>query len=160
MNFAEVAKSRSNCLRRNVGAVLVKDNHIIATGYNGTPVQVRNCTEGGCDRCLNTKSYPVGRDYDLCLCVHSEANTILQSARLGNAVEDGRIYTTLQPCLTCLKECINAGISGVIYLESWTVPLEQKEAYDRMTKMLDIFKQYCPPVSPEINIRHAISTQV
>ena len=159
MNFAQVARTRANCLRRNVGAVLVKDNHLIATGYNGTSRGVLNCTEGGCTRCFRTDEYQPGEAYDLCVCVHGEENTLLQAARFGSATEGTIMYTTLQPCLSCLKSAINAGVSGIIYADKFVIPIQQRDDYNRMTRVLSVFKEYVAPEVEETGVRHKITTQ-
>ncbi len=113
MEIATVVAKRSNCSRRHVAAVIVKDNHILSTGYNGTPYKVKNCFEGGCPRCSGKA--PSGTSLDECLCVHAEQNAICQAARYGINVSDATIYVTLSPCLTCAKLIINAGIREVVY---------------------------------------------
>jgi len=113
MRMAEDASMRSNCIRRKVGALIVKQRNIISTGYNGTPIGVRNCFEGGCPRCLS--DVEPGQGYDTCICVHAEANAILLAARHGNATEGGVLYTTLRPCFSCLKEALQAGIGEIVY---------------------------------------------
>src|SRR5436305_558367 len=87
MLLAVATRERANCLRRHVGAVLVADQRIIATGYNGTPTGFPNCDEGGCHRCSNPDSYAEGRGYDICICVHAEQNAVLQAAKLGYSVQ-------------------------------------------------------------------------
>ncbi|MBO6167989.1 MAG: dCMP deaminase family protein [Kiritimatiellae bacterium] len=113
MGIAEVVAKRSNCLRRHVGAVVMRDNHILSTGYNGTPRGVRNCFEGGCPRCAGESAS--GTHLDECLCTHAEQNAICQAALYGHALEGGTIYVTISPCLTCAKLIINAGIREVVY---------------------------------------------
>ncbi len=113
MNIAEVAASRSNCVKRKVGAVITIDRRLVATGYNGTPRGVRNCNEGGCPRC--NAFGQSGAGLDTCLCSHAEENAIVQSAYHGVPVRGGTIYTTMSPCLQCTKMIINAGIVAVIY---------------------------------------------
>lgn len=117
MQIAHVVKLRSNCSRRMVASVIVKDKRIIATGYNGTPRGVRNCFEGGCPRCSGT--VPSGGALDECLCSHAEENAITQSAYHGISTKGAVMYVTLNPCLTCAKMIINAGISEVIYDEEY-----------------------------------------
>ena len=113
MEIAEVVSRRSNCLRRSVGAVVMKDNHILSTGYNGTPRGVKNCFAGGCPRCAaTTKS---GAHLEECLCTHAEQNAICQAAYYGNSIAGGTIYITISPCLTCAKLIINSGIKEVVY---------------------------------------------
>ncbi len=113
MNIAEVVATRSNCMRRHVAAVIVKDGRIISTGYNGTPRGIKNCYEGGCERCASTA--PAGTKLGECLCSHGEENAIVQAAYHGIAVKDSKIYTTFSPCLICSKMIINAGIREVVY---------------------------------------------
>ncbi len=120
MNLAQVVKTRGNCLLRQVGVVLVKDKRIIATGYNGTPHGLTNCLDGGCGRCLKKKKQLIkpGEEKGSCLCVHAEANAILQSAYHGVSTKGSIMYSTLSPCLLCAKEMINAGVMEIYYSET------------------------------------------
>ncbi|MBI2641226.1 dCMP deaminase family protein [Candidatus Roizmanbacteria bacterium] len=115
----EVVRHRSNCLRTSVGVVIVKDKHIIATGYNGTPAGTKNCIDGGCKRCLQRSQNILKENErkDLCVCVHSEQNAILQSAYHGVSTKGAMLYSTVAPCLQCAKAIINAGIAMVIFGE-------------------------------------------
>jgi len=113
MDIARMASRRSNCAKRQVAAVLVKDKRIIATGYNGTPRGVKNCNEGGCPRC--TSFGPSGAKLDECLCSHAEENAITQSAYHGVNIKEAILYTTFSPCLMCTKMIINSGIREVVY---------------------------------------------
>jgi dCMP deaminase len=122
MNVAKVVATRSNCSRRQVAAVIVKNDHILSTGYNGTPHGVKNCFEGGCPRCAGHA--PSGKGLDECLCVHAEQNAICQAARYGINVSDSTIYITISPCLTCAKLIINAGIKEVVYGGDYTAFLD------------------------------------
>lgn len=129
MEIAQVVATRSNCSRRHVGAVFVRNRHILATGYNGTPHGVKNCFEGGCPRCAHaTRS---GTQLDECLCVHAEQNAICQAALHGTAIEGATAYITISPCLTCAKLLINAGIKEVVY----------GGEYSFLDTVKDIFKQ-------------------
>ena len=119
MNIAEVVATRSNCIRRHVAAVIVKDGRIISTGYNGTPRGIKNCHEGGCKRCASTA--PAGTKLGECLCSHGEENAIVQAAYHGIAVKDSTIYTTFSPCLICSKMIINAGIREVVYQKRYAL---------------------------------------
>jgi dCMP deaminase len=132
MKIAEDASTRSNCLRRKVGALIVKQRNIISAGYNGTPIGVKNCFEGGCPRCQS--DVEPGQGYDTCICVHAEANAILLAARHGNATEGGVLYTTLRPCFSCLKEAVQAGIREIVFEngESYEGPLE--DAYQMLVR--------------------------
>ncbi|MBI3313764.1 MAG: dephospho-CoA kinase [Candidatus Omnitrophica bacterium] len=113
IGIAKVVALRSNCIKRKVAAVIVKDKRIIATGYNGTPRGVKNCSEGGCPRCNNID--PSGKGLEECLCSHAEENAIVQSAYHGVNIKDSVLYTTFSPCLMCTKMIINAGIKEVVY---------------------------------------------
>ena len=119
MEIAEVAARRSNCCRRQVAAVIVKDERIISTGYNGTPRGIRNCFEGGCPRCASDA--PSGQNLGECLCSHGEENAIVQAAYHGIAVKDSTMYTTFSPCLLCAKMIINAGIIEVVYRQRYSI---------------------------------------
>ncbi|MEI6514391.1 MAG: dCMP deaminase family protein [bacterium] len=113
MNIAGVVATRGNCCRRQVAALIVKDQRIISTGYNGTPRGVRNCCEGGCARCAG--DVPSGMALGECICCHAEENAITQAAYHGIALRGATVYSTLSPCLTCAKMIINAGILEVVY---------------------------------------------
>jgi dCMP deaminase len=113
MKIAQVASMRSNCIKRKVGAVIVRDKRIISTGYNGTPRRTKNCNEGGCPRCNSLASS--GTRLEECLCSHAEENAITQAAYHGTSVKDGTIYTTFAPCLLCSKMIINGGIVEVVF---------------------------------------------
>jgi len=113
MGIARMVASRSNCVKRKVGAVITRERRIISTGYNGTPRGTRNCNEGGCPRC-NSFAHG-GTKLEECLCSHGEENAITQAAYHGVAVRGGTIYTTFSPCLICTKMIINAGLVEVVY---------------------------------------------
>lgn len=113
MSIAKVVASRSNCVKRKVAALIVKDKRIISTGYNGTPRGTRNCSEGGCPRC--NKFSESGKNLEECLCSHGEENAIVQASYHGISIKDSVIYTTFSPCLLCTKMIINAGIKEVVY---------------------------------------------
>ena len=118
MDMAVLTAKRSTCLRRQVGAVIVKDKHIIATGYNGAPRGVPHCDEkGGCLR--QQLNVPSGERHELCRALHAEQNDIIQAATLGQSIEGGTIYVTNQPCVICAKMIINAGISRIVVKEGY-----------------------------------------
>jgi len=120
---AEIAKLRSNCLSRHIGAVIVKDNRQIATGYNGTPAGIKNCFDGGCPRCTARMSGEIkpGESLDRCLCTHAEANAIMQCALFGNAgsTRGATLYTTLAPCIECSKMAISVGITRIVVMADY-----------------------------------------
>jgi dCMP deaminase len=117
---AEIAKLRSNCLTKHVGAVIVKDNRQIATGYNGTPSGIKNCFDGGCPRCISRKKGEVksGEGLDRCLCTHAESNAIMQCALFGNAgsTKGATLYSTFAPCIECSKMAISVGLTRIVVL--------------------------------------------
>ncbi len=113
MQIARIATLRSNCMKRKVAAVIVKDRRIISTGYNGTPRGVKNCNEGGCPRCNSFADS--GTALSDCFCSHAEENAIVQAAYHGISVREATLYTTFSPCLICTKIIINAGIVEVVY---------------------------------------------
>ena len=120
MEIAHVAARRSNCGRRQVAAVIVKDHRIISTGYNGTPRGIKNCYEGGCPRC-NNENIESGASLGECICSHGEENAIVQAAYHGISVKDATLYTTYSPCLLCAKMIINSGIKEVVYHERYSI---------------------------------------
>ena len=122
MRIAMAVRARANCTGNRVGAILVRDRRIIATGYNGTPHRMPNCLDGGCNRCAARDRYSSGKDYDLCICVHAEQNTLLQAARFGIEAEGAELYSTMRPCFGCTKELLQAGIHRVHYLHEWRYP--------------------------------------
>ena len=122
MQIALAVRERANCMGNKVGAVLVVDNRIVSTGYNGTPSKMRNCEDGGCERCANREKYPSGSSYDLCICVHAEQNALLSAARFGVAVAGSTLYCTMRPCFGCTKELLQAGVDTAYYLHNWQHP--------------------------------------
>ena len=113
MEIARVVSTRSTCLRRQVGAIIVKDKHIIATGYNGVPTGLIHCAETGCMR--DKLQIPSGERHELCLGLHAEQNAIIQSAINGVSIAGGTLYSTTQPCVLCSKMLINARIKTIVF---------------------------------------------
>ena len=113
MDIADGVSRGVNCCRSKVPAVVVADHRIISTGYNGTPRGVRNCCDGGCERCAS--NVPSGTDLTTCICCHAEENAITQAAYHGIRLHGAIMYVTISPCLICAKMIINAGIAEVIY---------------------------------------------
>jgi len=113
MEIAKVVAKRSTCLRRKVGALVVKDKRILTTGYNGAPSGLPHCLDIGCLR--EQLKIPSGERQELCRGVHAEQNAIVQAALHGICIAGGTLYTTHQPCITCAKMIINAGIKRVVY---------------------------------------------
>ncbi len=118
MNVAKLVATRSTCLSRHVGAVIVKDKRIIATGYNGAPTGLKHCGEiEGCIR--KNMNIPSGQRHEICRAIHAEQNAIIQAARYGIDIDGAEIYCTVQPCAICAKMIINAGIKTVYIDEGY-----------------------------------------
>lgn len=113
MKIAEFAKERSTCIRRQVGAIIVRDNRILSTGYNGAPSGCSHCTKDGCMR--EKLNIPSGERHEICCAVHAEQNAIAQAAYSGTSVKDATMYITCQPCSICSKLMINAGIKKIVF---------------------------------------------
>ena len=124
MKIAHIVSSRSTCMRRNVGAVIVKDNHILSTGYNGAPKGFNHCSKSGCIR--KEMNVPEGQKHELCRGLHAEQNAIIQAAVFGVSIKEGIIYSTHFPCSVCTKMIVNAEIKEVIYAEYYPDDLSQK----------------------------------
>ncbi len=119
MDIARVTAARSNCLKRKVAALIVRDRRIVSTGYNGTPRGTTNCNEGGCPRCNSMT--PSGTGLAECFCSHAEENAIVQAAYHGIGLTGATIYSTFAPCLLCAKMIINAGIVEVVYNKDYAL---------------------------------------
>jgi dCMP deaminase len=117
IGIAQLVSHRSTCMRRAVGAVLVKDKRILTTGYNGAPGGLKHCEETGCMR--EKMKVPSGERAELCRGLHAEQNAIIQAALHGVPIKGSTIYITNQPCSICVKMMINAGIEKVIYLDGY-----------------------------------------
>jgi dCMP deaminase len=124
LQLATQAASRSTCLRRQVGAVLVRDKRILATGYNGAPRGVSHCLDIGCLR--EQMGIPSGERQELCRAIHAEQNAVIQAAIHGVAIEDATLYTTLHPCVLCAKILINCGVREIHYVEGYPDELSRE----------------------------------
>lgn len=117
MDIANLVARRSTCLRRAVGAVLVKEHRVLATGYNGAPAKIRHCAEVGCLReSMNIES---GQRHELCRGIHAEQNAVIQAAYHGVAIRGASLYCTNLPCAICTKMLINAGLTEICYQEGY-----------------------------------------
>ena len=124
MEITRLVSRRSSCLRRQVGAVLVKDKNILASGYNGVPTGITHCAETGCLRAkLNV---PSGERHELCRGLHAEQNAIIQAAKHGTNIDGATLYSTTMPCIICAKMIINAGIKRVVYEEGYADQLSME----------------------------------
>lgn len=124
MQLARQAATRSTCLRRQVGAVLVRDKRILATGYNGAPRGVSHCLDIGCLR--EQLGIPSGERQELCRAIHAEQNAVIQAAVHGVAIEGATLYTTLHPCVLCAKILINCGVREIHYVEGYPDDLSRE----------------------------------
>ncbi len=134
MGIAFAVREKANCTGRKVGAVLVKENRIISTGYNGTPEGMTNCLDGGCERCRDKETYDSSVGYDVCICVHAEQNALITAARFGNSIEGSVIYSTLRPCFDCSKAMLQAKVYAVYYLHDWSHPIESLQKQYKMVQ--------------------------
>jgi len=121
LQIAQLVAKRSTCLRRKVGALVVKDRRILATGYNGTPSGIRHCSEVGCLR--EKLKIPSGERHELCRGLHAEQNVLLQASLHGVPLRDSSLYVTNQPCIICAKMIINAGIKEVVIADHYPDPM-------------------------------------
>ena len=117
MRIAMLAATRSTCLRRQVGAVIVKNKKVLATGYNGSPSGLKHCLDIGCLR--EELGIPSGQRHELCRAIHAEQNAIIQAATSGVSIEGGILYTTTFPCILCAKMLINTGVRKIYVAEGY-----------------------------------------
>ncbi len=117
MEIAELVSKRSTCIRRKVGAVIVKDKRILSTGYNGAPSGIKHCYETGCLR--EKLKVPSGERHELCRGLHAEQNAIIQAAYHGVEIKGSVLYCTNLPCIICTKMLINAGIIKIYYKDGY-----------------------------------------
>ena len=124
MELASLAAQRSNCMKRRVGCVLVRERRVISTGYNGTPRNIKNCNEGGCTRCNGGQG--AGAALSTCLCLHAEENALLEAGR-ERIREASILYCDTCPCLTCAVKITQVGISEVVYTQGYNMDKETAE---------------------------------
>jgi len=135
IDIARLVSKRSTCLRRKVGAVIVKQRRVLATGYNGTPTNITHCEETGCLR--ESLGIPSGQRHELCRGLHAEQNALLQASLYGISLEGASLYCTTQPCIICVKMLINAGIKEVVIRDGYPDKLAReflKEAKIKVRK--------------------------
>lgn len=118
MDITKLVAKRSTCIRRSVGAVIVKNKRILATGYNGAPSGMTHCIDAGCLR--ETMKVPSGERHELCRGIHAEQNAIIQAAYHGVSIKDADLFCTNLPCSICAKMIINAGIKNIYYHDGYT----------------------------------------
>ncbi len=124
MSITKLVSSRSTCIRRAVGSIIVKNKRILSTGYNGVPSGLPHCAETGCLRA--ERNVPSGQNAELCRGLHAEQNAIIQAAFHGASINGGTLYCTNQPCSICIKMIINAGIVEVVYQDGYPDPLAEE----------------------------------
>lgn len=142
MKFTDFAAQRCNCMRRRVGCVIVRDNRIIATGYNGTAKGVTNCNEGGCTRCNNASGNGTGVGLNTCLCLHAEENALLEAGRSRVEGGDAILYCNTCPCLTCTIKIVQCGIHEVVYSQSYSMDDMSAKVFKEAGVK---FRQFVPP---------------
>jgi dCMP deaminase len=154
MEITLAVQKRANCLGAQIGAVLVVENRVVSTGFNGTPAGFPNCMDGGCVRCRDRYYGEIGRpdlasdpsladgtikQLDLCICVHAEANAMLAAARLGHRITDSTLYATHKPCFMCLKEAVQAGVGRIVYLKDYR-STESKSLLDQYEQLAEFLR--------------------
>jgi len=136
MEITHLVAKRSTCLRRQVGAVIVRDKRILATGYNGAPRGLAHCSETGCLR--EKMGIPSGQRLELCRGLHAEQNAIIQAALSGVSIQDSQIYSVTRPCIVCAKMIINAGIKRVIFHEDYPDSLSEQMLKEAKVEVVNI----------------------
>ena len=124
MDITSLVAKRSTCMRRKVGALLVKDRNILATGYNGAPSGIPHCIDVGCLR--QEMSVPSGERHELCRGLHAEQNAIIQAAYHGVRIRGATLFCTNYPCTICIKMLINAGITRIVYQDGYSDELAKE----------------------------------
>ncbi len=145
MDLTCLVAQRSTCLRRAVGAIIVKDRRVLTTGYNGAPSNVRHCYQVGCMR--ERLAVASGERHELCRGTHAEQNAIVQAAYHGASIKGTWLFCTNQPCSICAKMIINAGISRIVYRSAYADPLAQEmldEAKVELIQLKNSQSEVCP----------------
>jgi dCMP deaminase len=138
MNFAEEIARRSNCVRRSVGAVIVRHGQVVSKGWNGLPGRAGNCGDAGCPRCINGGD--TGSGYENCICIHAEQHAIADAARRGVNTEDSTMYVNLRPCMQCLAIARAAGVRRIFFDgEEWKYPEETEAVYATLASEFEAF---------------------
>lgn len=151
MNIAHLVAERSTCMRRRVGAVAVKEKHILATGYNGVPAGMPHCDEVGCLR--DQLKIPSGQRHELCRGLHAEQNVIIQAAVHGVSLSGAELYCTTQPCFICAKMLISCGVSAIFYAEAYADSFAEA-----MCKEQNIRYEYMPMTITQPSYRSLAKT--
>jgi len=146
MQLASLAAQRSNCMKRRVGCVLVREKRVISTGYNGTPRGLKNCGEGGCSRC--NEAHGAGVGLATCLCIHAEENALLEAGR-ERIREDAILYCDTCPCLTCSIKITQVGIGEVVYSQSYSMDGQTAAVFKEAGVQL---RQFSPPANGLVHL--------
>ena len=136
MDITNLVAKRSTCTRRAVGAIIVKDRRILATGYNGAPSHVRHCAETGCLR--EQMNVPSGERHELCRGIHAEQNAIIQAAYHGASIKGGTLYCTNLPCSICAKMIINAGIVEIVYQSGYADTISKEMLAEAQVELVQL----------------------
>ena len=136
MDIAVLVSKRSTCLRRSVGAIIVKDRRVLSTGYNGAPSHVRHCSETGCLR--QQLKVPSGERHELCRGIHAEQNAIIQAALHGVSIKGADLFCSNLPCSICAKMIINAGLQKIYYLAGYADSMSQAMLDDAGIEVIKI----------------------
>ncbi|RKF60170.1 Deoxycytidylate deaminase [Erysiphe neolycopersici] len=153
MQLASLAAQRSNCMKRRVGCVLVREKRVISTGYNGTPRGLKNCGDGGCPRCNEGQHSGIG--LGTCLCIHAEENALLEAGR--ERIREGSIlYCDTCPCLTCSIKITQVGISEVVYSQSYSMDEETADVFKEAGIK---FRRFVPPPGGTIRLEELSCVQ-
>jgi dCMP deaminase len=150
MSFAKLSRGRASCIRRQVGAVIVKDRMVLTTGYNGAPRGLAHAAEVGCLR--DQLGVPSGQRHELCRGLHAEQNAIIQAARHGVSIFGAYMYCTTHPCVICIKMIINAGLTGVFYLEGYADEISKQIIAESGFSVVQIPDPDAPKTSPSLRI--------
>jgi dCMP deaminase len=138
MELAEKAAGKSNCIRRSVGAVIVAQELVVSTGWNGLPESRGDCREAGCPRCINGGD--TGSGYETCICIHAEQHAIADAARRGVSTDGCTMYVNLRPCMQCLAIARASGVRRIFFDgEDWKYPEEIEVVYQRLAGQFDAF---------------------
>ncbi len=139
IEMTNLVKQRSTCMRRQVGAVIVKDHHILATGYNGVPSGITHCDVTGCLR--EQLKVPSGERHEICRGLHAEQNAIIQAAYHGISIKGSTLYCNTKPCSICAKMICNAGIEKVVYETGYNDPLADEMLYEKKVQLIKYEKR-------------------
>jgi dCMP deaminase len=148
MAMANDAARRSNCVRRTVGAVIVRQGNVVSTGWNGVPEGYGDCRAAGCPRCINGGD--TGSGYETCICIHAEQRAIADAARRGVRTIDSILYVNLRPCLQCLAITKASGVREIYYGEDWRYSDEIEKVYRTLSAQFDSFSRLAEPQGSQL----------